>query len=57
LVNGYQGVTWRLGYGIDNPNEPEEWQDRPADVNLPLTKDIVNKPEAIWAAVAAAVFK
>ena len=23
LVNGYQGVTWRLGYGIDNPNEPE----------------------------------
>ncbi|KAL1690516.1 hypothetical protein GGG16DRAFT_125621 [Schizophyllum commune] len=56
LVNGYQGVTWRLGYGIDNPNEPEEWQDRPADVNLPLTKDIVNKPEAIWAAVAASVF-
>ncbi|TRM58929.1 hypothetical protein BD626DRAFT_510149 [Schizophyllum amplum] len=56
LVNGYQGVTWRLGYGIDKPDEPEEWQDRPADLNLPLTKDIVNKPEAIWAAVAASVF-
>ena len=23
LVNGYQGITWRLAYGVDNPNEPE----------------------------------
>ena len=23
LTNSIQGVTWRLGFGIDNPNEPE----------------------------------
>lgn len=23
LVNGVQGITWRLGFGLDNPKEPE----------------------------------
>ncbi|KAK7005599.1 hypothetical protein R3P38DRAFT_3326167 [Favolaschia claudopus] len=31
------GITWRLAFGIHNPAEPEEWQDHPADFNLPLT--------------------
>ncbi|KAJ7167423.1 hypothetical protein C8R43DRAFT_985248 [Mycena crocata] len=53
LVNGVQGITWRLGFGIDDTEEPEEWQDHPADLNLPLTPDLVNNPVAIWEAVAA----
>ncbi|KAJ7188135.1 hypothetical protein C8R46DRAFT_1157283 [Mycena filopes] len=31
------GITWRLGFGVDDPKEPEEWQDHPADFNIPLT--------------------
>ncbi|KAL5522967.1 hypothetical protein ACEPAF_1234 [Sanghuangporus sanghuang] len=55
LTNSVQGITWRLGFGIENPNEPEEWQDRPANVNFPLTADTVNNPMALWKAVAASV--
>ncbi|THU78746.1 hypothetical protein K435DRAFT_786117 [Dendrothele bispora CBS 962.96] len=51
MVNGVQGITWRLGFGIDNPDEPEEWQDHPADLNLPLTPELVNNPVAIWTEV------
>ncbi|KAJ6593998.1 hypothetical protein B0H19DRAFT_1225277 [Mycena capillaripes] len=51
-TNSVLGITWRLGFGLDNPKEPEgqyfppvvlyahlatEWQDHPADFNLPLT--------------------
>ncbi|KAJ7240586.1 hypothetical protein C8J57DRAFT_1371544 [Mycena rebaudengoi] len=57
LVNGVQGITWRLGFGIQNKAEPEEWQDRPADLNLALTPDLVNNPVAIWDAVARKLFK
>jgi hypothetical protein len=39
ITNSVQGITWRLGFGIWNKNEPEEWQARPADVNFPLTAD------------------
>ncbi|KAJ7314970.1 hypothetical protein DFH08DRAFT_894316 [Mycena albidolilacea] len=53
LVNGVQGITWRLGFAIDAPTQPEEWQDHPADLNLPLTPDLVNNPVAIWETVAA----
>ncbi|KAJ7691599.1 hypothetical protein B0H17DRAFT_1286019 [Mycena rosella] len=53
LVNGAQGITWRLGFGIQDTTQPEEWQDHPADLNLPLTPDLVNNPVAIWEAVAA----
>jgi hypothetical protein len=68
-----QGITWRLGFAIDAPTQPEgacprllprtrnrhqrlyfrpapisylsdmsplEWQDHPADLNLPLTPDL-----------------
>ncbi|KAI0092111.1 hypothetical protein BDY19DRAFT_884514 [Irpex rosettiformis] len=51
-TNSVQGITWRLGFGIDDPTQPEEWQDHPADLNLPLTADIVNNPTAIWTEVA-----
>ncbi|KAK0485881.1 hypothetical protein IW261DRAFT_1452570 [Armillaria novae-zelandiae] len=57
LTNTVQGITWRLGYGIDNPEEPEEWQGHPADLNLPLTEAIVNNPVAIWEAVVREVFE
>ena len=40
LTNSVQGITWRLGFGIDDPTQPEEWQNHPADVNLPLTADM-----------------
>ncbi|KAL0956526.1 hypothetical protein HGRIS_002667 [Hohenbuehelia grisea] len=48
LTNSVQGITWRLGYGLDDDTEPEEWQDHPADLNLPLTIHNVNNPVAIW---------
>ncbi|KAF9501589.1 hypothetical protein BDN71DRAFT_1379783 [Pleurotus eryngii] len=48
LTNSVQGITWRLGFGIDDPTQPEEWQDHPADFNLPLIKETVNNPVAIW---------
>ncbi|PPR00180.1 hypothetical protein CVT24_005078 [Panaeolus cyanescens] len=52
LVNGVQGITWRLGFGVDDTAQPEEWQNHPADVNLPITPDIANNPVAIWQTVA-----
>ncbi|KAF9479493.1 hypothetical protein BDN70DRAFT_932553 [Pholiota conissans] len=48
LVNGVQGITWRLGFGVVDPTQPEEWQPRPATLNLPITADIINNPVAIW---------
>ncbi|KNZ75430.1 hypothetical protein J132_02763 [Termitomyces sp. J132] len=39
LTNSVQGITWRLGFGIDDQNEPEEWQDHPADFNFEPTFD------------------
>ncbi|KAK0461182.1 uncharacterized protein EV420DRAFT_1530760 [Desarmillaria tabescens] len=57
LTNTVQGITWRLGFGIDDPEEPEEWQGHPADLNLPLTEAIVNKPVAIWETVVREVFE
>ncbi|KAJ7064956.1 hypothetical protein C8F01DRAFT_1128917 [Mycena amicta] len=56
LVNGVQGITWRLGFGINDPLQPEEWQDHRATVQLPLSSDLVNNPSAIWDAVATRVF-
>ncbi|KAF5393296.1 hypothetical protein D9757_000663 [Collybiopsis confluens] len=56
LANMVQGITWRLGYGIDDPLEPEEWQDHPADINFPLTMETVNRPIAIWESVSKMVF-
>jgi len=52
LVNGVQGITWRLAFGVDAPDKPEEWQNHPADLNLPLTAALVNNPVAIWEDVA-----
>jgi len=51
VVNGVQGITWRLAFGVVDPTQPEEWQLRPATLNLPITVDIVNNPVAIWETV------
>jgi hypothetical protein len=40
ITNSVQGITWRLGFGVWNKNEPEEWQARPVDYNLQLTADM-----------------
>lgn len=40
ITNSYQGLTWRLGFGVVDTNEPEEWQDHAADDNIPLTFDM-----------------
>jgi len=56
VTNSVLGITWRLGFGIQNPDEPEEWQDHPADVQLNLTKQNVNNPFALWNDVVKAVF-
>ncbi|KAF9009968.1 hypothetical protein BDQ17DRAFT_1234948 [Cyathus striatus] len=53
LVNGVQGIAWRLAFGVDDPAHPEEWQDHPADLNLPITAKLVNNPVAIWEDVTA----
>ncbi|KZT25626.1 hypothetical protein NEOLEDRAFT_1064684 [Neolentinus lepideus HHB14362 ss-1] len=55
ITNSVQGITWRLGFGIWNANEPEEWQSHPADYNLLLTNVTVNNPVAIWEAVVTEV--
>jgi hypothetical protein len=39
IGNSYQGLTWRLGFGIDDEAEPEEWQNHQASDNVPLTLD------------------
>ncbi|KAM5543570.1 hypothetical protein V8D89_002821 [Ganoderma adspersum] len=56
VTNSVQGITFRLGFGVSQKDEPEEWQNHQADVNLPLTADIVNRPQAIWKKVAETVF-
>jgi len=56
LTNSVVGITWRLGFGIWDPEQPEEWQDHPANVRLDLTKKNVNNPFAIWNDVIEAVF-
>jgi len=48
LVNGVQGITWRLAFGVTDSTQPEEWQNHPADANLPLTGNTLNNPVAIW---------
>ncbi|KAH8099441.1 hypothetical protein BXZ70DRAFT_1009250 [Cristinia sonorae] len=57
ITNSMQGITFRLGLGIWNRHEPEEWQDHPADYQIPLTAETVNKPYAVWSEVAKTVFK
>ncbi|PPQ97377.1 hypothetical protein CVT26_006611 [Gymnopilus dilepis] len=57
FTNSLQGITWRLGYGIDNPEEPEEWQPHPADYNIPLSFETTNNPVAIWENLALRGFR
>ncbi|KIJ52329.1 hypothetical protein M422DRAFT_243123 [Sphaerobolus stellatus SS14] len=53
---GFMGITWRLGFGINDPTQPEEWQDHSATINFPVTADMVNNPTVIWKAVVKRVF-
>ncbi|KAF9269650.1 hypothetical protein L218DRAFT_953275 [Marasmius fiardii PR-910] len=55
-IRGVQGITWRLGFALDNSGEPEEWKDHSADLNLPLTPALVNNPVAIWKDVTNRLF-
>ncbi|KAJ7217955.1 hypothetical protein GGX14DRAFT_439051 [Mycena pura] len=55
-TNSVMGITWRLGFGLDDPKEPEEWQNHPATFNLPLTANIVNRPYEMWKYAASVVF-
>ncbi|KAF9479788.1 hypothetical protein BDN70DRAFT_806502 [Pholiota conissans] len=55
-VNGVLGITWRLAFGVDKPNEPAEWQEHAADLNLPLSASLSNNPVAIWEEVARRLF-
>ncbi|KAJ7072240.1 hypothetical protein C8F01DRAFT_1044732 [Mycena amicta] len=69
-TNSLMGITWRLAFGIDDPEEPEgwlflrcrpahavlEWQDHPATFNLPITMETANKPFALWKYAAGVVF-
>ncbi|KAH9485462.1 Peptidase S41 family protein ustP [Psilocybe cubensis] len=52
LTNSVQGITWRLGYGIEDRNAPEEWQSHYANISIPLTFETVNNPVAIWEHIA-----
>ncbi|PPQ79960.1 hypothetical protein CVT25_003032 [Psilocybe cyanescens] len=56
LTNSVQGITWRLGYGIDDTETPEEWQSHYADISFPLTFETVNNPMLIWEDLANKVF-
>ncbi|KAH8077074.1 hypothetical protein BXZ70DRAFT_705743 [Cristinia sonorae] len=57
ITNSGQGINWRLDFGIWDIREPEEWQSRPADINLPLTLETANNPVAIWKQVAQLLWK
>ncbi|KAG8766775.1 hypothetical protein FRC15_006130 [Serendipita sp. 397] len=48
IGNAYQGLTWRLGFGLKNPSNPEEFENHQATDAFPLTVDTVNRPEALW---------
>jgi hypothetical protein len=53
LTNAVAGITWRLGFGIWNKQEPEEWQSHAADYSFQYTRETVSNPQAIWKAIAA----
>ena len=39
IGNSWQGLTWRLGLGITDPTQPEEWQNHVATDTIRLTMD------------------
>lgn len=39
ITNSRFGITWRLGFGLADPSQPEEWLDHQASDILPLTFD------------------
>ncbi|QRV82824.1 peptidase family S41 protein [Ceratobasidium sp. AG-Ba] len=48
LTNSYQGITWKLGWSIRDPNTFEEFNSHPAQFNFPLLPSTVNRPAALW---------
>jgi hypothetical protein len=39
IGNSYQGLTWRLGFGINDNTEPEEWQNHQPSLTMGLLLD------------------
>ncbi|KAG8687366.1 hypothetical protein FRC09_013544 [Ceratobasidium sp. 395] len=52
LTNSYQGVTWKLGWSLRDPNVFEEFQTHPAQFTFPLLPSTVNNPMALWSDVS-----
>ncbi|KAG8742641.1 hypothetical protein FRC12_015317, partial [Ceratobasidium sp. 428] len=52
LTNSYQGVTWKLGWSLRDPNVFEEFQTHPAQFTFPLLPSTVNNPMALWSNVS-----
>ncbi|KAG8713334.1 hypothetical protein FRC09_018834 [Ceratobasidium sp. 395] len=52
LTNSYQGVTWKLGWSLRDPNMFEEFQTHPAQFTFPLLPSTVNNPMALWSDVS-----
>ncbi|KAG9125262.1 hypothetical protein FRC07_008331 [Ceratobasidium sp. 392] len=56
LTNSYQGITWRLGWSIRDPNTFEEFKSHPAQFSFPLLPNTVNNPAALWQDVSKRVW-
>ncbi|KAF8210375.1 hypothetical protein K438DRAFT_2011782 [Mycena galopus ATCC 62051] len=54
-TNSVMGITWRLGFGIDDPEDPKS-NFFPISALLDYLTLSVNKPSAIWDYTAALVF-
>ncbi|KDQ06430.1 hypothetical protein BOTBODRAFT_141061 [Botryobasidium botryosum FD-172 SS1] len=56
LVNAHQGIVFEMAFSIKKAPEMEEYQNHPADIQIPLTLENVNKPVAIWEDVIKQTF-
>ncbi|KDQ06441.1 hypothetical protein BOTBODRAFT_181596 [Botryobasidium botryosum FD-172 SS1] len=56
LYDAHQGIVFRLAFSIENAPEMEEYQSHPAQFQIPLTLENVNRPVAIWEDVVKQVF-
>ncbi|KAG8737546.1 hypothetical protein FRC12_017108 [Ceratobasidium sp. 428] len=56
LTNSYQGITWKLGWSLQDPNTFEEFKSHPAQFSFPLLPSTVNNPAALWRDVSKRVW-
>ncbi|KAG8712949.1 hypothetical protein FRC09_019283, partial [Ceratobasidium sp. 395] len=56
LTNSYQGITWKLGWSLLDPNTFEEFKSHPAQFSFPLLPTTVNNPAALWRDVSKRVW-